>query len=58
MLVVLASEEEEEEDGGDNISHLRDTAEEAAPQSPASLAVSKASLRSKRRRRKAWIRGK
>ncbi|XP_023645012.1 uncharacterized protein LOC111832518 [Capsella rubella] len=56
-MVVLATEEEEE-DGDDYISRLRDTAEEAAPLSLASLAVSKATSRSRRRRRKPWSRGK
>ncbi|AEE27742.1 hypothetical protein AtNW77_Chr1g0004291 [Arabidopsis thaliana] len=56
-MVNLASEEEEE-DGGDNINRLRDTAGEAALPSPASLAVSKATSRSRRRPRKALNRGK
>lgn len=62
-MMVLASEEEEDEDGGEtetNISRLRDTAEEAAPPYPVSLAVSKATSRSRQSPRKdwSWSRGK
>ncbi|XP_018490813.1 uncharacterized protein LOC108861445 [Raphanus sativus] len=59
--MVLASEEEEkeEEDGCQKTSRQRDTEEEeAAPPYPASLAISKATSRSKRRLRKGWNRGK
>lgn len=57
--MVSASEEEEEEDGGRIISRQRDTEEEeAAPPYPASLAISKATSRSRRRLIKGWNRGK
>ncbi|XP_024008665.1 uncharacterized protein LOC112084091 [Eutrema salsugineum] len=56
--MVLASEEEQEDDGGGSISRLKDTAAEAALPYPASLAVSKATSRSRRKSIKDWNRGK
>ncbi|CAH2038910.1 unnamed protein product [Thlaspi arvense] len=58
MMVILTPEEEVEDDGGENISRLKDTVEEAALPYPASLAVSKATSRSRRRSIKDWNRGK